>query len=199
MRLELESPFQEVWKIGYLQTLPTGRRYVCLFNGRKDRSLVSYARYLMSVKLGRFLTKDEHVDHIDEDKTNDSIDNLQVISKEENIKKNHKHRLRARGLESAKCLLECSVCQKPFLKRSKVVIESHRTGRTITCSRGCSAKLQLRSGRSHLGSRKINITDIQHSMIVELRKEGMSDYKISDILGIKRAKIQRYRKEHGID
>ena len=41
----------------------------------------------MCVKLGRYLQPGEEVDHIDNDKTNDSIDNLQILTGEENIRK----------------------------------------------------------------------------------------------------------------
>lgn len=60
---------------------------VCLFNSKKERTTISYARYLMSVKLNRFLDRNEEVDHIDNDKTNDSIENLQILSSKENKEK----------------------------------------------------------------------------------------------------------------
>ena len=59
----------------------------------KDKSLglkrhtISFARYLVSTNLKRFLTKDEEVDHIDNDSLNDVIENLQILSKDENINK----------------------------------------------------------------------------------------------------------------
>lgn len=46
-----------------------------------------YARFLLEIELGRCLTVDETVDHIDNDVTNDSISNLQLLSKSENSKK----------------------------------------------------------------------------------------------------------------
>lgn len=58
-----------------------------LYKKGHKASVTSYARYLMAVKLGRYLTKDEQVDHIDNDKTNDNIDNLQVLSRQDNILK----------------------------------------------------------------------------------------------------------------
>jgi len=43
-----------------------------------------YAAWLVEIKYGRKLKKDETVDHIDEDKTNDSMDNLQILSRRDN-------------------------------------------------------------------------------------------------------------------
>src|SRR5690242_17532535 len=84
MKIELQSPYKEIWKAGYVVINREKRRTLLLVNTRSDRSSCSYARYLMAVKLGRFLTEHEHVDHIDNDKTNDSLDNLQILSQREN-------------------------------------------------------------------------------------------------------------------
>lgn len=87
MKFVLEKPFSDDWKHGYLQKNREGRNIVCLVNTRKERTTIAYARYLMSVKLGRYLAKEETVDHIDNDKTNDSTDNLQLLSSLQNIQK----------------------------------------------------------------------------------------------------------------
>jgi len=58
-------------------------------NYRKKTSM-NYARYLMCLKENRLLSSDEEVDHIDENPLNDSIDNLQILSKPENHKKHYK-------------------------------------------------------------------------------------------------------------
>jgi len=84
MKIELEEPFNSMWSYGYLVTNPKNRKNICLVNNRLDdtRTTISYARYLISVKLGMFISKDYEVDHIDDDKTNDNIDNLKLkISK----------------------------------------------------------------------------------------------------------------------
>jgi hypothetical protein len=43
----------------------------------------------MSISLKRYLSDDETVDHINEDKTDDRIENLQILSSIDNIKKHH--------------------------------------------------------------------------------------------------------------
>lgn len=87
MVIPVEYPFSQYWRKAYLIMGSENRRMVCLVNGKHDRKTISYARYLMSVKLGRILRDDEHVDHIDNNKLNDCIDNLQILSSKENIKK----------------------------------------------------------------------------------------------------------------
>ncbi len=79
---------------GYLVNGPylheNGRRFVILTCGKHIRKTTSYARYLMEKSLGRILTNTEEVDHINEDFTDDRLENLQVISKLENIERSKK-------------------------------------------------------------------------------------------------------------
>jgi hypothetical protein len=143
------------------------------------------------------LDEDEHVDHIDEDKTNDNIDNLQILTPEENKLKNQKWRIE-NGRALIPVILECPVCNEPFIKPGSKVKKLMVTGVRITCSKRCSAKQQWKDGRVTLGSRKKILSPEQHALIVELRAEGKSDYEISDISGISRPKLHRYRKEMDI-
>ena len=61
----------------------------------------------MSVTLKRYLTNQEHVDHIDNDKTNDSISNLQILTPKENNQK---------SFLKGETLLDfiCPICKKEF-------------------------------------------------------------------------------------
>ena len=93
MKIELQKPYSDDWDNGYLVVNPESRKTVILTkNKSKIKSSVSYARYLMAVKLNRYLTSDEEVDHIDEDKTNDSVNNLQILSRKENLQTNGRFR-----------------------------------------------------------------------------------------------------------
>jgi hypothetical protein len=80
----LEYPYSEDWNKGYLVINPEGRRTVILFNTHADRSSTQYARYLLAVKEGRYLTTDEEADHRDDDKTNDDLRNLRIVTPEQN-------------------------------------------------------------------------------------------------------------------
>lgn len=129
--IRLEEPYSKDWKKGYLVTNRENRKTVILYNSKTDRSTTQYARYLMAVKIGRYLTKDETVDHIDEDKTNDTIDNLQIISLKDNITKHinrHKANIqhgtyagyRTLGCRCELCKACNSECQKKWLEQRKL-------------------------------------------------------------------------------
>jgi HNH endonuclease len=49
----------------------------------------SYPKLLLEMKMGRKLIKGETCDHKDDNFTNDSIDNLQVLTRGDNIRKEH--------------------------------------------------------------------------------------------------------------
>lgn len=99
-RIVLQPPYAKDWRIGYLQyNRSEGRRSITLYNSSEDRSVVNYARYLYEVKIGRYLRKDEHVDHINENKLVDSVENLQVLLSAMNIAKGNSNRGRVRRFE----------------------------------------------------------------------------------------------------
>ena len=106
-KIELDYPYNERWKSGYVVTNKENRKTVILVNNKNDRSSTQYARYLMAVELGRFLTEHETVDHIDNDKTNDSLDNLQILSRSENNIKQFK---------KPDAILSCPVCKNTFTR-----------------------------------------------------------------------------------
>lgn len=200
MRLELEGPFKGKWKLAYLIKGSDNRKRVFLYNSRSDRAGLSYARYLMCVHLNRMLKPEEHVDHVDEDKTNDVIGNLQILTPAENTRKNVEARRKLGKLLTDFFIFDCPVCKEFFTKRLNVVAKLEAEGRQICCSKSCSAKLQVRLGKSAITKivRKKVLSPEHCALILELRSEGKSDYTISDMTGISRAKIQRYRTEEGI-
>lgn len=53
----------------------------------QTRRTQSYPRYLMEQHLGRKLEEWEQVDHINDDPTDDRIDNFQLLTQVDNIKK----------------------------------------------------------------------------------------------------------------
>lgn len=137
MVIELEEPFRSKWKKGYLVINKENRRNVCLVNSHKDRTTVSYARYLMSVKLGRFLSNEEHVDHIDNDKTNDSIENLQILTQRENSDKYSKIIPRL-----DRVVYKCPACNKVFdVRHGNSHLVNSKKYELKTCSRKCSNSL----------------------------------------------------------
>ena len=110
------------------------RRYACLVHADKRRHTVSYARYLMSVHLGRSLGKTEHVDHINDDCLDDRIDNFQLLTPAENAEKH------ARLLAKRRPSQICPVCACVFTRKLKFVNQALREGRKLCCSRACGGK-----------------------------------------------------------
>jgi hypothetical protein len=112
MKLILEPPFSQVWRMAYIVTNTENRKNVVLFNSQEDRTTISYARYLMSVKMGSFISPEWHVDHINEDKTNDDINNLQLLSPLQNsIKQGLARRQNIHGTLATYRYCKCDVCK----------------------------------------------------------------------------------------
>lgn len=132
MIIELSPPFSNIWSKGYLVVNTENRTNVCLVSSDIDRTTISYARYLMCVKLGYILDTSLEVDHIDEDKTNDSIDNLQVLTKAANIAKSNSTRV-------INYSFICCICIKSFNLTGKQ-LGQRRDKVNPTCSKICGYK-----------------------------------------------------------
>lgn len=99
----------------------------------KTREMTLYSRYLMEQKLGRYLDKDETVDHIDRNKLNDSIENLQILTFKEHIKLDSK-RVRDKEIE-----LVCVWCKKSFIRMiAREIFTGKKSG--PFCSSICSGQ-----------------------------------------------------------
>jgi hypothetical protein len=70
-----------------------GRRIVIIKYDDGSRTTKTLARFLMEQKLGRELSYNETVDHDNDDLTDDRIDNLQVLSRSDNARKERLRRL----------------------------------------------------------------------------------------------------------
>ena len=190
MKIDLEYPFSSLWKSGYIVVNSEGRRNVILFNSQTNRSTVSYARYLMSVKLGRFLTDQEEVDHIDDNKTNDDPNNLQILTPEQNREKQRLHYI---NNVQQKFDLACPYCGKDFtlterdMKMRFDYFHKNNGSGLIYCSSSCNAKYN--SDTNPIG-RPTDEDLIQR--IKSLRKQGLSSYKIADQLKISRNTVMKY-------
>lgn len=116
----------------YANLIPIDRR------GALKRKTISYARYLMSVKEKRVLDKNEHVDHKDNDKTNDDIDNLQIMTlAENNVKEAKRH-----GRKYVR--LKCPNCGCIFEKPKRQTHLQKSRQKYTSCSRHCSSYIGAR-------------------------------------------------------
>ena len=97
MNLELEYPFSEDWDRASLLSeivkpnLELRKFVYCNADDKKTKRII-YSKYLMSVHKGRYLEDDEHILYINGDRTDDRIDNYEVVSWSEYIKCIHKRK-----------------------------------------------------------------------------------------------------------
>lgn len=144
------------------------RNYVVLIPKNKNdnlkRKTISFARYLLSTKLKRFLKPNEEVDHIDNNKLNDDINNLQILSKSENIRKCFSDT----GTFRKYVRLECPICHKIFeIPKNQSFLQKNQ--KYSCCSKECSNKMRsLTKSNSN-----INLLSklIQNNFIEEFTKE----------------------------
>ncbi|WNO47303.1 hypothetical protein [Vibrio phage vB_VibM_10AMN] len=169
-RIELEEPYKSIWRFGYLVTNSENRKNVVLYNSHDDRTTCSYARYIVSCLLGRFLTEFEEVDHINEDKTFDVIENLQVISTEDNIRKQNY----ARGHKMA--YLICPECRTRFRRRTgnTQAVKCYK-GRISCCTKICQDKFKTRK----LDKEFKDLVSEESLLLVRLEKK---EYKVKPLV-----------------
>ena len=141
--VELAQFPYEGYKLYIVLHKKMGRRMANLVKiggARNDRMTISYARYVMAVHLGRRLEPHETVDHDDEDKLNDHIDNLKIMGRVANKLKSQKPRQFNE--------FTCPVCGSPFKRRQGASWNVEAP----TCSRPCgrkSAAAKLRNRKLH--------------------------------------------------
>lgn len=133
MKIQLQEPFKSLWNYGYLrQSKKDNRRRVDLFNSGLDRTTISYAKYLICIHRGELLPEGYEVDHIDKDRCNDSITNLQVLTAEEHKEKTIMENTTGRTTVE----LVCPNCGNNFLREKRNV----KPNTTPKCSRTCNAE-----------------------------------------------------------
>jgi hypothetical protein len=94
---------------------------------------MSYARYLLSVREGRWLECGEEADHKDDDRLNDDPDNLQVLTAAVNRGKTRT------GLTMVQLI--CPYCHCSF-ERERRQTHLVKGGNPTCCSRSCAARKQ---------------------------------------------------------
>lgn len=90
----------------------------------------------MSLHIGRKLSKEEQVDHINENKSDDRLENLQVLTRKQN---NSKH-VKSTGKTAKWRYLLCPVCGSCFSRRSHRIDGKIKQGKVPCCSRQCGGK-----------------------------------------------------------
>lgn len=105
----LNWPYENC-KIYKIWNKSTGRWIAVIFKNEKERTTISWAKFVLQNKLKRGLLKGEEADHIDKNKLNDEEDNLQILSRLENQRK------ASRGTKIVQ--MKCFTCSKIYFRRS---------------------------------------------------------------------------------
>jgi hypothetical protein len=117
------------------------RQQVVLYNkNSKKKTTITYAKYLLSIREGRILSREEEADHIDNDKTNDDINNLQILTREANFEKY------AKTLSRTMVVLVCPNCGISF-ERERRNTHLIKGGEVSSCTRICAGKYQQKKKR----------------------------------------------------
>ena len=114
------------------------RRMVTLTLQGKPSTTMTYARYLLCIGEGRWLSPDEEADHIDGDCLNDDPRNLRILTPLQNKQ--------ATATGRTLITLNCAGCGKTFARERR---QTHlvKGGRFPTCcSRRCAKRVQFGKG-----------------------------------------------------
>ena len=126
MVIELSEYYKNKgFKKVYVIVTKEPRRIAILVNQDGKKSSISYAKYLYTSHYNYDIADGDQVDHINGDKMDDRIENLQVISKTYNIQKDHKRK--------EVVLRICPVCGKQFMFEKRNL----STHPNPCCSRKC--------------------------------------------------------------
>lgn len=113
-------------------TRKDGRKHVIIYENGKTKT-VSYPKFLMEQKIGRQLSDDETVDHVDRNFQNDAIENLQILKRSKHSSIDH--------IRVEKANLICAWCGCEFERRAVDVDHAHRLGKAGPfCSKNCSGQ-----------------------------------------------------------
>ncbi|MCQ2754454.1 MAG: HNH endonuclease [bacterium] len=139
MKEEISQYYRDKgFDVVYININKEPRRVATLRNSKtKEMRSMSYAKYLFTSFHCCDINQGDEIDHINNDKMDDRIENLQVISKGNNIRKSHVNK---KMIER-----ECPICHKTF----QFPLSNLKSHPNPCCSRKCGGI------KSHLKKDKI--------------------------------------------
>jgi hypothetical protein len=115
-------------------TRKDGRMHMVVVNDDKTKTTISYPKWIMQQQLGRKLSPDETVDHIDDNIFNNNPSNFQILTRKENALKSVKW--------ATYLTLNCKCCGKEFKRRKALHIRNIAVRKVDGpfCSKSCVGK-----------------------------------------------------------
>ena len=156
METEVSKIYEIDIRLSRIYNCKDGRKRIDLIT-KEWRKTVQYAKLVLEVKLGRKLLDDETVDHINGDKTNDTPENLRVMSLAEN------------AADSAIRLKEqnftCPQCNNLFSisgRKLKDAANNRKQGKVGPfCGRSCAGKYG--TSIQHHNAEQLNVININRT------------------------------------
>lgn len=191
-----EEPYQNYRTALISADESSGRKYVNITgNGRVNQVFLTYARYLYQVDRWKqglgWIPKDLEVDHINDDCTDDRLENYQLLTEAENLAK-----MRSRRKRTCVVII-CPMCKTRIaveLWRTQHKKSDRRPASVIMCSRRCAVNFNIHHTpddiktwiRNNQTLYIVNIADNPdvkepHCEIVEYGSRAMFDFDIRTI------------------
>lgn len=142
--LPSDTPFEQYRVYGpYLGIKGSSERRMVTLVSPERTTTMAYARYLLCVREGRWLSPEEEADHQDNNPLNDDLDNLQILTPAANKEKSRRPKTTVD--------LICPECGTPFTRERR---QTHlvKGGEPSTCSRRCGGIRSHRTKNSRLYS-----------------------------------------------
>ena len=185
--IAVEYPWSQLYSKGYVATGIDGRKRVSLFSDSGENRYVSYARYLFTVHLKQFIPDHLTVDHINDDKTDDRVENFQLLTDEENRMKEYYRYL---TMEYSRWAFTCACCEVQFLLTEREINMRLAQGVEYAfCSKSCSAFYHWTVTGQSRNSKSLDMEKV--ARVKTLRAYGHSSYKIAEMTGIPRSTVAR--------
>ena len=168
MKIEISDFYKEKgYSHGYKWVNKENRVMVSLFFNKKPGTLMTYAKYLFTSHNKIDIQKGYEVDHINGDKTDDRLENLQIITSKYNRQKDH--------AVAEMVIRICPICGKEFLfpKRNLPFKKNP------TCSKKCG---YLKVSKNLTGRKNIKISKEEIEDVLKLKltvKESTKKLNIS--------------------